>query len=354
MNASLLIHAGSKMQTPINSCTMRLALGVLGATLLFVRLALAAERTEAAPPAPPGKLVDVGGYRLHLIISGTGGPSVVLESGGGDFSFDWSLVQPEVARFTQVVSYDRAGYAFSDPGPKPRTMRQIATELHTALHNANVKPPYVLVGHSFGGLIIRVFAEQYRAEVAGMVLVDSTHEDTNILLNNKWIKLRASSRNRAIPAVQLQFSPPANPTPAETTGTSTSKSLGPPFDKLPPHIQKLRLWATALPNWDSGGARQSEFDFLPEELSEMYSARRTQEYPLGDLPLIALRRKKIDEQTKRNKEDLLKLSRNSKQLISEEGSHHLHIDDPALVIDVIKLVVEALRQNRKLSVSPDI
>src|SRR5262244_723717 len=110
---------------------------------------------------PPGKLIDVGGYRLHLNCTGNKSPTVVLIAGAGDFSFDWSLVQPGIAQFARVCSYDRAGSAWSDPGPTPRTMRQEAFELHTLLSAARIKGPYLLVGHSMGGLITRVYMDQY-------------------------------------------------------------------------------------------------------------------------------------------------------------------------------------------------
>src|SRR5437870_10242016 len=103
---------------------MRRALCGLAPVILLVPVRGADQTNEAPKPPPPGKLVDIGGYRLHVDCTGRGGPTVVLEAGAGDFSFDWSLVQPEVARFTRVCSYDRAGSAWSDPGPVPRTMRQ--------------------------------------------------------------------------------------------------------------------------------------------------------------------------------------------------------------------------------------
>jgi len=125
---------------------------------------------------PPGVLVDVGGYRLRLHCTGHGGPAVILDSGLGSSSSSWRLVQPAVARDTQVCSYDRAGSGWSDDGPLPRTSGRIVTELHRLLRRARVEPPYVLVGHSFGGLNVRLFASEYRGEVAGMVLVDASHE----------------------------------------------------------------------------------------------------------------------------------------------------------------------------------
>ena len=124
-----------------------------------------------------GRLVDVGGYRLHITCTGSGSPTVVFESGFGGPGMEWRLVQPPVAQFTRACSYDRAGYGWSDAGPIPRTSAQIAKELHTLLHNAGEQPPYVLVGHSFGGYNVRVFNGMYSNEVAGMVLVDASHED---------------------------------------------------------------------------------------------------------------------------------------------------------------------------------
>src|SRR4030095_2135936 len=124
---------------------------------------------------------------------------VVFESGAGDFSFDWSLVQPAVAHFTRVCSYDRAGNAWSDLGPLPLTMAQVTYELHTALMRAGVRGPYLLVGQSIGGLLIRAFAERYPGEVVGMVLVDSTHEDTQLFLNGQVRRMRELSQGRTVP-----------------------------------------------------------------------------------------------------------------------------------------------------------
>jgi len=123
--------------------------------LLFVAIGSWAQ----SPAAPPliGRLVDVDGHRMHINCTGDGGPTVILESGTGAFSFDWSLVQPQVSRFSRVCSYDRAGQAWSEMGPQPRTIRQKVCELHELLKNANVRGPFVLVGHSGGGLIARQF-----------------------------------------------------------------------------------------------------------------------------------------------------------------------------------------------------
>jgi len=320
------------------------------------------------PPPHPGKLVDVGGWRLHLDCRGKSKgniPTVVLESGAGDFSFDWDLIQPGVARFTRVCTYDRAGYAWSDPGPTPRTMQQVAYELHTALHEEGVRKPYVLVGHSIGGLMVRVYAGQYRDEVSGMVLVDSSHEDQLISITDmktkqeKIVRWREFSSGRAIPPVQSRVSPSTGTVATQGTIRSSSKlKIEAPYDKLPSNIQQIRLWAMSQPRYNP--ARFSEFDFLPEELARVFAERGIRKYPLGDMPLIVLTRgiseysvtdesgKMQDEDRKRHQADLVNLSSNSEQIIAENSGHHIQLDDPKLVIDVVRRVIEVARHPAKL------
>ena len=124
-----------------------------------------------------GRRFDVGGYKMHIDCLGEGAPTVILESGLGDSYLSWRKVQPEIAKFTRVCSYDRAGLGYSDASPQPRTSKVIAGELHALLKAAGVPPPYVLVGHSMGGFNVRLFASLYRNEVSGMVLVDASHPD---------------------------------------------------------------------------------------------------------------------------------------------------------------------------------
>src|SRR5579863_8737305 len=138
------------------------------ATILSAALAFSA---PTSGPRPPGKLVDLGGHQLNVKCSGKGSPTVVVENGLGDFSFDWILVQSRVSRFARICSYDRAGYAWSDPGPKPRTFAQLNLELRDALAKLGEQGPFILVGHSYGGPVVRNFAVTYPHEVAGMVLV---------------------------------------------------------------------------------------------------------------------------------------------------------------------------------------
>src|SRR2546430_852939 len=144
---------------------------IVVALLWVLPIAPLAQTVGAAqnPPAPLGKLVAVGGYRVHLYCTGTGSPAVVIVGAG--FSVNWGLVQPEVARFTQVCSYDHSGIGWSESGPKDSCSLRVS-EVHTALKNAGIKGPYVLVGHSLGGLVARLYAGQHPDEVAGMVFVD--------------------------------------------------------------------------------------------------------------------------------------------------------------------------------------
>jgi len=124
-----------------------------------------------------GRSVDIGGRSLNIYCSGEGSPTVILDSGAGAPGYSWMLVQPEVAKFTSVCWYDRAGYGWSDSAPYPRNSRAIAEDLHALLHAAGISPPYVLVGASFGGFNVRVYNALYPEEVTGVVLVDAAHED---------------------------------------------------------------------------------------------------------------------------------------------------------------------------------
>src|SRR5512139_3161821 len=147
---------------------------LLGLALIGYIYEPMAEAADAKAYPPPGQLVDVGGYRLHIHCTGSGSPTVVIDAGLGDWSTSWGeTVQPGVAKTTRICTYDRAGMGWSDPGPLPRDAARFARELHTLLQNAQIPGPYILVGHSLGGLPVRVFAHDYAPEVAGVVLIES-------------------------------------------------------------------------------------------------------------------------------------------------------------------------------------
>ena len=323
------------------------------------------------PYSLPGKLVDLDGYKLHLHATGKGKPTVVLIPGAGDYSFDWNLVQPSLARLTQVCSYDRAGFAWSDLGPTPRTVRQEANEVHLLLKNARIEPPYVLVGHSLGGLIVRVYADQYPDEVTGVVLVDSTHEDTVLLVNAKLVRVREGAKDRPIPSFQtMKSSPPKPPTEEDLKQADfNAKVFGapktePPFDRLPVDVQKMRLWFRSNPKFSA-----VEDTFWAEELQAMHVARVNRECPLSDKPLVVMipsdqgpaspppgvsaeTWKVVLKEKREQKLGLTKLSHNSKLIIAERSGHHVQLDQPELVIQAIREVVEAARQGSKLTTKP--
>src|ERR687898_437066 len=169
----------SRLWRKTNLVLMRIAGLVLVLLLAGVVFQFVSTKIDERRYPALGEMVDVDGYSLHLNCTGEAGgaPTVVMDSGLGGTVLDWQLVQPELAKSMRVCTYDRAGMGWSDPGPQPRTSQQIAGELHTLLGNAGVRGPYVLVGHSFGGTNMQVYASQYPDEVAGMVLVDSALED---------------------------------------------------------------------------------------------------------------------------------------------------------------------------------
>ena len=316
--------------------------------------------------APPGKLIDIGGYRLHLNCTGKGDPTVILIPGSGDFSFDWGLVQPDVSHFARVCSYDFAGFAWSEPGPIPRTMRQDAYELHSLLKTARIKAPYVLVGHSLGGLLTRVYAAQYTAEVAGIVLVDSTHEDSTLFLQGKPVRMRSLARTVSVPSIQTMKTAPPKPATKEDIDRFQSElkksgpqKIGSPFDKLPASNQAMRLWVLSQPPKASGSE-----GFLAEEFNDLYLARTKQPVPLGDRPLIVLlpklqygkpigglseeEWKRINDEKRQQKLEFINLSRNSKLIIAENSGHHIQLDEPKIVIDAIRAVVDSAKRGTKL------
>jgi pimeloyl-ACP methyl ester carboxylesterase len=310
-------------------------------------------------PLPTGKLVDIGGYKLHIDIKGKGSPAVIMIAGSQAFSLDWALVAPEIAKITQAVTYDRPALAWSDPGPMPRTFDQDVYELHTLLQKAGVKPPYILVGHSLGGIIARKFEKKYPAEVKGLVLVDATSEDTKLSMNNKIVRLRDLSQNKPIPPVKIKPDT-ITKVPAMKELEDLWKMFGgepktePPFDKLPLRFQQLRIWAMRQPKVllaDNGS-------YWAEEFAAMYADSM---YSLGNKPVFVLSSGKdafsndFDTTMKAiwfeklvQKEKMSNLSSNNKHIITTKSRHEIHLDEPELVINAIKEVMIAVRTGKGL------
>lgn len=149
--------------------------------------------------------VDLGGYQLYISESGSGAPAVVFESGLGEDVATWSNVQPQVALFTRTLAYDRAGLGKSGPSPHPKTVSEMAFELHSLLHAASVPPPYVLVGHSLGGAIVQVYAHSYPKEVAGLVLVDPADGRLNDRLRSHMTAPEWAERQKALDEAMPKF-----------------------------------------------------------------------------------------------------------------------------------------------------
>jgi pimeloyl-ACP methyl ester carboxylesterase len=301
-----------------------------------------------------GRLVDAGGHLLHMNIMGHGKPIVVLENGSADFSFIWSFVQPEVAKFTTVVSYDRAGYAWSEPGPTPRTGHQIVSELHRALVNAGLQGPYILVGQSFGGFLVRAFARYYPKEVTGMVLVEALNENSRISIGDKIVRIREMATGKTEPAVQDNFKPSLEHSSGKI---QIDTSLEFPMNKLPDSIQRWQIWAQSQPNYRK--AVESEMTWSPEDVSNLYMHKGTSSYMLGDIPLIVLTRgsggyngrvdsAELEKERLSLQLELSHLSSNGKNFIDKNSGHNIHIEDPAVVIDAIRQVFNAAKFHRHL------
>ncbi len=299
--------------------------------------------------SPPGRMVKIGPTSVHVRCDGRGAPAVVLIHGFGDYSFDWALVQPAVANETEVCAYDRPGQAWSDPGPQPRGLATSAKELHELLRAARIKGPYVLVGHSWGGLIARMFAHDYPREVAGMVLVEAAHEDEYLWLNGKILRPRTTSAEdwNALLHPNVPKSPmPARAAPQRRVATK----LNPPYDKLPPDAQKMRLWAMSLPWRMSGG----DTDDMRADFVAIHDTTTQSDHPLGGIPLVVVSKTPgIDDdddytpeqrQWNRDLQDqLAALSTNSVHVIAPHSGHHVQLDEPDVVIDAIRRVVDTVR-----------
>jgi pimeloyl-ACP methyl ester carboxylesterase len=301
--------------------TMRI-LVVLGAFLVVAALSgatyqwLATRRDLAATP-PPGHLVDIGGYRLHLWCTGDGAPAVILDTGLGGSSADWGFVQPDVARFTRVCSYDRAGMGYSDPGPSPRTARRIASELAELLVRSGIAGPVVLVGASIAGFDVRVFASDHPERAAGLVLVDASHED----------------QAHEVPQM-ARFVPLLS-----TIGVLRlfGVSFGQRIESLAPSV---RQFAQAT-SFRAAGYQTAadELSHIRESTSEVKSSRRKLTIPV----LVVTGGRGADENWRRLQRDHASLSDRGCLIVAQESGHVVAIDQPEAVVDAIRTVVETAR-----------
>jgi pimeloyl-ACP methyl ester carboxylesterase len=302
-------------------------------------------------------MVDLGGHRLHINCSGAGNPTVVVENGLGDFSFDWVLVQTGVAQFTRICTYDRAGYAWSDPGPKPRTFAQINLELRDALRKLGEKGPYVLVGHSYGGPVIRNFSMSYPHDVAGMVQVDAAFEGMRVGIGGgKTLRLGEDAQGREIPAPREKMNAADKPVLPAGMTPPAPQPLDAIYKALPEPDQKKQLWAQSL--IEIMDAEGSQTDWSGEYFAKWMKS--SQAGSLGAIPLVVLTRAEggygndqdvpaaqLEKERKEGQAMLVKLSSNSMQAIVNSG-HNMELEAPKAVISAIRTVVEAARKGGKV------
>ena len=256
---------------------------------------------------PLDELVDIGGRRLYIKCSGearAGMPVVVLDAGLANTSATWSLVEPKVGEFARVCSYDRAGVGKSDRAPQQHSSNEIVLDLHNLLTKAAVKPPYVLVGHSFGGMNTRLYASEYPKEVVGIVLVDSTHEDES---------------DRMLAVLPSEILKKARPEDMVVRGAEAID-----FDKS---VAQLRAadWRRDIPLvvLTRGSATLNPNDYAVPSLAAKFEGIRLE-----------------------LQQELVRRSAKGRQIIAEKSGHFIHRDQPELVIEAIRQVLEEAGLNR--------
>ncbi|RMG86151.1 MAG: alpha/beta hydrolase [Chloroflexi bacterium] len=297
------------------------ALPVLGAVYQFIQ-----DKRDRLRYPPPGELVDVGGHRLHALVMGReqGAPTIVFEAGVGNSGIDWEYVQKGLGDEVCSVTYDRAGYGWSKPSTQPRTPERIAEELHRLLEALNVPKPYVFVAHSFGGLYARKYIQQYPNEVAGLVLVDSSHPG---MLNDRDIdgetaRLRRVRLFKRIGLMRLIL-------PRIMTHYN-----------IAPKAERARFLALNLRNTEP----------VLDEATPLFERGIDLPDTLGDLPLVVISRA-IDEDLKSERRwgdfqrDLVNLSPNAEFLTTEETNHYIPVTEPEFVVQAIHKLLQALRND---------
>jgi pimeloyl-ACP methyl ester carboxylesterase len=313
-------------------------------------LLLAGARAKAelrAENPPPGTLVDIGGYELHLHCEGQGSPTVILEAGAGGFSSHWVYVQDEVTQFTRVCAYDRAGLGWSEASPRPRTADVVVEELHALLTAAGVAEPYVLVGHSLGGVFVRRYAHEFPNEVEGIVLVDSAHPEQDIRAPaalREWTDDFQAQQARQLTVVGwltaggiMALTPetiPGNPAlPAETDETIKAVIASNPSYFRAASATRANLGEI----FAQARAAQITLDDMP--LRVIAAGQPLTVDPALGLtePLVAQYRPYWRELQR----DLAELSTRGDLTIAEESGHDIHIEQPQIVVDAIREVVEA-------------
>jgi pimeloyl-ACP methyl ester carboxylesterase len=297
---------------------------------------------------PPGELVDVGGYRLHLQSAGSGNPTVVLEAGLGGCGLAWSLVQGEVAEFTRVVSYDRAGLGWSERGPRDRTSKQLVRELDTLLRNAGIGGPFVLVGHSLGGQNVRLFAHEFPDKVAGMILVDPSHERQSERMpesmkqaDEQSLRMARIGRGFARLGCGRLFLPSPGADVTESEAIERALSL------RTPHVLTMceELLQVSIGDSQVQGCR-----LAPEIPLAVLSASR---WEVG-IPIPPEAEPAALSAWHALHGDLAMQSSNSFHIIVADSGHGMPKHQSKVVVDAIRAVVGAARNHTRLEVPPSL
>jgi pimeloyl-ACP methyl ester carboxylesterase len=288
----------------------------------------------------PGRLVEVNGHKMHILCVGEGNPTVILDSGLGDSYLSWRKVQPQIAGFTRVCAYDRAGLGYSEPSNGPRTSEVIVGQLHALLQAAGITPPYVLVGHSMAGFDVRLYAKAYPSEVVGMVLVDASHPDQDN---------RFPSELKAMEGSWLR----------EQTFIAYTTPFGIP--RLLGFCDDDPVERAAGCNWNSSREQIAEMNAFPES-----AAQTAKTGSLGDMPLAVLSHdpdklstdlppdiaKSTNQVWEKMQEELAHLSTRGMQTISKNSSHYVQLDNPELVISTVRNVVDQARTSPAPAAAP--
>jgi pimeloyl-ACP methyl ester carboxylesterase len=313
--------------------------------------------------AQPGQLVDAGGFRLNLYCMGNGSPTVVFDSGWGDWAPAWSKVQPEIAKWTRACSYDRAGAGFSDPGPMPRTSVHIAEELHTALHHAGIGGPYILVGSAFGGDNVRTFADLYMDEVAGLVLddADSTDVEPKAMQEEEHRGLAGIPKDmRECRDLIAEHKPlPVTSRPGRPQQNCAQQFF---FRGLPEaewsqelNAKVLEIAQTKVAMYDSYASEMEQTtadETYLQEHRRSFGSRPIRVLTSGNHAVGHLETKppdtpkhlKYEQEITVAQARWLKLSSNSKQIFAHHSSEYIQFDEPETVIKAISEVYDQTKR----------
>lgn len=304
---------------------------------------MAALSTTSALGPPPGRLVDVGGYRLHIACVGTGAPTIVIDAGAGSWSLQWTAVQRSAAATgATVCTYDRAGLGWSDVSPRPRRTAQMADELHALVHNAGLAPPLVLAGHSLGAWNVRAYQARYPEEVVGLVLLDGAHEQ-------QWTRLPA------IAWELTKMSAAATRARADTVrrgGMAPADVADVLFLNFVPERRADYVASMRDPRtYDTIAAETASADVSASDVP------RSAPGALGDLPLVVVTamdsfgafagtpipQAEANAVWQQLQTELVQLSRSSEQIRSERGHHRLYESDPQAAVQGLQRMVALVR-----------